>query len=425
MTAPLPDIGTNLARRFRLTRGRTERLCEPLAVEDYQLQSMPDCSPPKWHLAHTTWFFETFVLAPHGPGFRPHHPEFNFLFNSYYEAVGQRWPRPARGLLSRPTVAEVFAYRRSIDDQVLNLLETEDDQIFEAIAPLVELGMNHEEQHQELLLTDLKHAFEVEPTSPGLRRRPGDRPASDRARLDGVPGWVADRRPRRSRFRFRQRGPAHQVYLNAYRLASRAVTVGEYLAFIDDRGYSRPEFWLSDGWAARFQCGWNAPCTGRSPRTAGRCSHSRASVDSTRPNRSVTSASTRPMPTRVGPGARADRVRMGSRGCRHDVRGHFLDAGRFHPMPDPGTGQLFGDVWEWTASPYVGYRAIGRRRGRSASTTASSCATRWCSRAGRVSRRRAHPPDLSELLPARRPLAVLRLPARGTHEDGLRRPVPG
>src|SRR4051794_29999158 len=155
-----------LAAQYHEVRRLSERLCEPLEVEDYGLQSMPDCSPPKWHLAHTTWFFETFVLAPHEPGFRPHHPQFGYLFNSYYDAVGDRWPRPARGLLSRPTVAEVYAYRRAVDDRVAALIETADAATRAAVGPVLELGCHHEQQHQELLLTDLKHAFGLNPLRP-------------------------------------------------------------------------------------------------------------------------------------------------------------------------------------------------------------------------------------------------------------------
>src|SRR3954465_12346900 len=148
----IPVNRTSLAARYRAARDRTERLCAPLEPEDYQLQSMPDCSPPKWHLAHTARFFETFVLAPHAPRFEPFHPLYGYLFNSYYDAVGDRWPRPARGLLSRPTVAEVYAYRRAVDGQMLDLIETADGPTFAAVGPLIELGLNHEEQHQELLL---------------------------------------------------------------------------------------------------------------------------------------------------------------------------------------------------------------------------------------------------------------------------------
>src|SRR5262245_15327820 len=161
-----PVARTALAARYRAIRSRTERLCAPLQPDDYQLQSMPDCSPPKWHLAHTAWFFETFVLAPNEAGFRPFRPEFAYLFNSYYEAVGDRWPRPARGLLSRPTVAEVYAYRHAIDKRMLALLESVDERTLARMAPVVELGLNHEEQHQELLLTDLKHGLGLNPLRP-------------------------------------------------------------------------------------------------------------------------------------------------------------------------------------------------------------------------------------------------------------------
>src|SRR3954449_3742060 len=137
-----------LAARYHAARARTERLCAPLEPEDYQLQSMPECSPPKWHLAHTAWFFETFMLAPHAPRFQPFHPLYCYLFNSYYDAVGDRWPRPARGLLSRPIIAEVAAYRRAVDGQTLALIESADDRAYAAVAPLVGLGLNHEEQHQ-------------------------------------------------------------------------------------------------------------------------------------------------------------------------------------------------------------------------------------------------------------------------------------
>src|SRR3954467_6749391 len=163
---PAPVARAALAARYRATRGRTGRLCAQLEPEDYQLQSMPDCSPPKWHLAHTAWFFETFVLAPHAPSFRPFHPTYCFLFNSYYNAVGDRWPRPARGLLSRPTVAEVYAYRRAVDERMLALLESAADSTLARLHPIFELGLNHEEQHQELLLTDLKHAFGLNPLYP-------------------------------------------------------------------------------------------------------------------------------------------------------------------------------------------------------------------------------------------------------------------
>src|SRR5437588_4800140 len=213
-----------LAARYRATRARTERLCAPLEPDDYQLQSMPDCSPPKWHLAHTAWFFETFVLAPHAPGFRPYRPQFAYLFNSYYDAVGDRWPRPARGLLSRPTVAEVYAYPQAVDEQMLALLESAADRTLAALLPVFELGLNHEEQHQELLLTDLKHAFGLNPLRPHYA--PGEL----------VPGGIApplrwERHAPGVRrighegggFAFDNEGPVHSAYVNGFEIASRPV----------------------------------------------------------------------------------------------------------------------------------------------------------------------------------------------------------
>jgi ergothioneine biosynthesis protein EgtB len=354
MTAPLPDVGPDLARRYRVCRGRTDRLCDPLAVEDYQLQSMPDCSPPKWHLAHTTWFFETFVLALHAPGFRPYHPKFGYLFNSYYEAVGDRWPRPSRGLLSRPTVAEVFAYRRSVDDQMLGLLEAASDRTLAAIAPLVELGLNHEEQHQELLLTDLKHAFGLNPLRPAYA--PPASASGDSSRLDWTtyPAGLRTVGYDGNGFAFDNEGPRHRVYLNAYQLASRPVTVGEYRTFMEDGGYSRPEFWLSDGWAARQQHGWTAPLYWE--RTSDEWSvftlSGQRPLDSAEPVCHLSFYEADAYARWAG-----DRLptefEWEAAAAGHDVQGHFLDAGRFHPIP--GIHQMFGDVWVWTASPYVGY----------------------------------------------------------------------
>src|SRR4051812_28739521 len=256
--APVPR--TSLAARYRATRDRTEWLCAPLEPEDYQLQSMPECSPPKWHLAHTAWFFETFVLAPHAPRFRPFHPLYRYLFNSYYDAVGDRWPRPARGLLSRPAVAEVYAYRHAIDERTLALIESADEPTLAAIAPLVELGLNHEEQHQELLLTDLKHAFGLNPLRPRYAP-PVDSPRADAPPLEweyhaaGV-RWVGHDG---SGFAFDNEGPRHRVFVAAFEIASRPVTCDEFVRFVADGGYDRPELWLSDGWAARQRHGWAAP----------------------------------------------------------------------------------------------------------------------------------------------------------------------
>jgi ergothioneine biosynthesis protein EgtB len=350
-----PAARSALAARYRAIRARTERLCAPLEPDDYQLQSMPDCSPPKWHLAHTAWFFETFVLSPHAPGFRPYRPQFAYLFNSYYDAVGDRWPRPARGLLSRPTVTEVYAYRRAVDELVLALLEAADERTLAELVPIAELGLNHEEQHQELLLTDLKHAFGLNPL------RPHYAPPDEGPRAGATPaGW--ERHPCGVRwvghggagFAFDNEGPRHRVFVAAFEITSRPVNNGEYLRFVEDGGYDRPELWLSDGWAVRQRAGWSAPLywdrdgsgfalftlRGMRPFDPAEpvCHLSYYEADAYARWAGARLPTEFEWETAAGP---------------REVRGNFLDSGRLHPA---NNGSSFhGDVWAWTASPYIAY----------------------------------------------------------------------
>lgn len=344
-----------LAARYRVTRARTEKLCAPLEPDDYQLQSMPDCSPPKWHLAHTAWFFETFILAPRAPGYRPFHPQFCYLFNSYYEAVGDRWPRPSRGLLSRPTIAEVYAYRRAIDEGMLALLESAPHRPIAELVPVVELGLNHEEQHQELLLTDLKHAFGLNPL------RPQYAPPGEGSRADATPTdwefhsagvrWVGHGG---AGFAFDNEGPRHRVFVPAFTFASRPVNNGEYLRFVEDGGYDRPELWLSDGWAARQSAGWSAPhywqrdgsgfalFTLRGMRT----------LDAAEPVCHLSYYEADAYARWAGARLPTEFEWEAAAGPR-EVRGNFLDSGGFHPVNSGNS--YYGDVWVWTASPYVSY----------------------------------------------------------------------
>ncbi len=245
-----------LTERYRAIRAATESLCAPLAIEDYQLQSMPDCSPPKWHLAHTTWFFETFALASQSP----FHPRFGFLFNSYYEAVGERWPRSQRGLLSRPTVAEVYAYRASVDERIPQLIEEADSKTLELLAPILEIGFQHEQQHQELLLTDLKHAFGLNPLRPAYSStQSSTRLETKKLEWHSLAPGLHGVGHEAEGFAFDNEGPRHRVFLEAFRIASRTVTNEEYFEFVEAGGYDRPEYWLADGWAARQRSNWTAP----------------------------------------------------------------------------------------------------------------------------------------------------------------------
>jgi len=349
VTPPHPT----LADRYRAIRSATVELCAPLEIEDYQLQSMPEASPPKWHLAHTTWFFERFVLAGVVPDFRPHHPEFDFLFNSYYDSVGERHPRGARGLLSRPTVAEVLRYRREIDEQMLALV----DRLTPELAGLVELGLNHEQQHQELLLTDLKHAFGLNPLQPAYAAGvPVESSIPSPLRWKSFPAGVQSLGHDGVGFAFDNELPRHRIFLEAFEIASRLVTAGEYLAFIDDGGYRRPQFWLADGWGECLRHGWQAPLYWSKNPGGWRVFTLRGAVelDPYRPVCHVSfyeaDAFARWADARLPTEGEWESASFG-----REVACNFAESAEFHPVADSGHGQYFGDAWEWTASPYVAY----------------------------------------------------------------------
>jgi ergothioneine biosynthesis protein EgtB len=355
-----PALAESLAARYAAVRAATERLCEPLEAEAYQLQPAPEASPAKWHLAHTSWFFETFLLGPHAPGYEPFHPAFAYLFNSYYESVGSRHPRPERGLLSRPTVAEVYRYRAHVDAAMGEWLTARGDLPAEAAA-VVELGLSHEQQHQELILTDLKLALSRNPLTPVYRPAPAGPEVAPPGPADWVrfPGGLVEVGHDGGGFAFDNEGPRHKVYLRPFALASRLVTAGEYRAFVADGGYTRPELWLSDGWAARTAHDWQHPLYWH--RDGDRC-------------RAFTLAGLRDVADgepvcHVGyyeadafarwAGARLPTEaewEVAAAGQNPDA-GHFADDGHYHPRPatDGGLSQLFGDCWEWTASPYAAY----------------------------------------------------------------------
>lgn len=367
-----PSPTLSLSSRYRTVRARTTGLAEPLSPEDCALQSMPDASPVKWHLGHTSWFFETFVLADALPDHRPFRDAFRVLFNSYYVAVGPRHPRPERGLLSRPALDEVLAYRRHVDAAMATLFEHHPDRAAAAGA-LIELGLNHEEQHQELILTDLKHLLSRNPLAPVYRAdaaTPSNGAAPPPAGWRRLPEGVRRIGYAGPDFCFDNEQPAHRAFVGAVDIADRAVTCGEYLAFIRDGGYDRSDLWLSEGWDTVRRDGWRAPqywhCDGNPAEADGWQSFTLGGLRPVDPAEPVTHVSYYEadafarwagarLPTEAEWEAATDGI---------PVAGNFLDSGRRHPAPldaagAPG-GQLFGDVWEWTSSsyaPYPGFRA--------------------------------------------------------------------
>lgn len=264
LSRPITQAASALRDKFREVRAASLALAAPLSAEDQCIQSMPDASPTKWHLAHTTWFFETVLLQPHAVGYRAFDTRFHCLFNSYYEALGPRHPRPQRGLLTRPSVDEVHAYRSHVDEAVLALLDGDiGDQDWAAIEPIVTLGLHHEQQHQELLLTDILHALSCNPLLPAYK--PASGPALRLAALPPAmrllprPGGVVQVGHEGQGFAFDNETPRHAALLQPYAIADRLVNCGDYAQFIADGGYQRPELWLSDGWAAVQAQGWRHP----------------------------------------------------------------------------------------------------------------------------------------------------------------------
>jgi len=359
-----------LLARYRSVRAKTEALCAPLGAEDMALQSMPEASPVKWHLAHTTWFFELFVLAPARAGYAPFDPSFASLFNSYYRALGEPFPRGKRGLLSRPGVEEVMRYRRHVDGAITDVLCQDDG----PLAAVVELGLHHEQQHQELILTDLKHAFAQSPLRPAYRSaatgsevaREVVAPAAGAATPD-QPGWltapggIASIGHAGAGFAFDNEGPRHRRWLEPFAVATRLVTNEEWLAFIDDGGYRRPELWLSDGFDVAEREGWDAPlywerdASGWSLFTL----EGMRPLDPAEPVCHVSFYEADAFARWVGarlPGE--DEWEVVARSA--PVEGNLLESGLLHPAPalttsPSGPRQLFGDVWEWTRSPYTAY----------------------------------------------------------------------
>ena len=352
-----------LARRLADTRAFSEALCEPLTAEDMGLQACPEVSPPRWHLAHTTWFFETFILKPFAPGYKPSDDRFEYLFNSYYNGVGEQYPRPQRHLLSRPGNEAVRAWRASVDEAMQALLTGPD--VAGEVADLVALGIEHEQQHQELLVTDLKFSFSHNPLAPVYRPRQDSDAQAPPLRWHEYPGGLTELGADPAEgFCFDNETPRHRQWLEPFALASRPATCGEYLAFIEDGGYQRPELWLSDGWAWLKEQGAQAPLywdlDGDTP--AHYTLAGRRPINPQEPvahlNYYEADAFARWSGKRLPTEAEWEHAaaRLSAATATH---AGFVDSRRFHPgvagADSQGPAQMFGDVWEWTASAYLPY----------------------------------------------------------------------
>lgn len=399
--------GQTLLQDYVRVRAQSERLCAPLEIEDYGVQPMADASPPKWHLAHTSWFFETFLLKPFASDYRPFHARYEYLFNSYYNGVGEQFPRAKRGNLSRPTVTEVLAYRCHVDEAMADLLShpATDEALLEVERRTV-LGLNHEQQHQELLVTDLKFNFGHNPlvpvyasTLPVVAAEGSKEPLTFTPHSGGLKPIGARAQ---DGFHFDNESPAHQVFLAPFKLANRVVTCAEYLAFMADGGYQTPSLWLSDGWAWVNGRGIEAPLYWRlndgewwEYRLSGLAPVA-GSLPVTHLSAYEADAYARWAGCRLPTEAEWEVMAAGL-----DRSGNFVESGMFHPLglsagseaKGPASAQraptpaaLFGDVWEWTSSaygPYPGYRpaegALGEYNGKFMSNQlvlrGGSCAT--------------------------------------------------
>lgn len=345
----------SMTARFRQVRQQTLALCRDLSAEDLMLQSMPDASPGKWHLAHASWFFEQFVLG-RDPAYRPRDPAWNYLFNSYYQSVGPMHARPQRGLLSRPSLDEVRGYRQYIDDAVSELLNRDDDP---ELAALVELGLQHEQQHQELLLTDIKHAFWCNPLQPAYRAALANPVKAKTLPLRFVDGreGIIEIGHRGDGFAFDNETPRHRSLLQPHALANRLVTNAEYLAFVREGGYREPGLWLSDGWAIVQREGWQHPIYWQDDLVSEFTLAGVRELDLHEPVCHLSyyeaEAFARWAGARLPTEAEWESATEGVA-----IDGNLQDEQRFQPRAASGDAallQLYGDVWEWTASPYINY----------------------------------------------------------------------
>jgi ergothioneine biosynthesis protein EgtB len=374
-----PRVADALTARFDEVRAYTECLASPLTPEDQTVQSMPDVSPTKWHRAHVTWFFETFLLAEHENDFVPFSDEYGFLFNSYYESVGPRYQRQNRGLISRPGAHEVGEYRRNVNERVREVLSTLDEGALLKAAPVVELGFHHEQQHQELMLMDIKHVLSLNPMRPIYGgSRSSDAPPDALSWIDDPGGFVEVGHDGPD-FAFDNEAPRHRVWLEPFRIADRLITNGEWLEFMVDGGYVRHELWLSDGWAHVKQHGWAAPLYW-------------VEIDGEWYEHTLNG--TWPLNPAL-PVSHVSYYEADAYAAWADARlpseaewEHVVARGA-QDLPPGRCVKRSGTAGSGRPRRTTRIRGTARQRGRSVSTTASSCRIRWCCVADRLSRLQA------------------------------------
>jgi len=382
--------------RYETVRQQTEALCEPLSIEDYVVQSMPEVSPTKWHLAHTSWFFETFLLKPYKKGYREFDPDFSYLFNSYYNTIGDRHCRQNRGLLSRPTVREICDYRRHVDEHMCNLAVSSNIAHPEGIASLLEIGINHEQQHQELMLTDIKHVFWVNPLRPAyLERATPEKTEGTASEWITVIGGLREIGHDGVGFAFDNEGPLHKEYIAPFEIASRLVTNGEFKRFILAGGYQKPEYWLSLGWATVQSEQWRAPLYWLESHGEWH-GHTLGGLRPILDNEPVCHISL----FEADAFARWAGVRLPTESeweIASDLadlaQGAFVESGTFHPgiaEDRPGLQQMFGEVWQWTGSAYSPYPGYSPSKGALGEYNGKFMCNQYVLRGGSVATSRTH-----------------------------------
>jgi ergothioneine biosynthesis protein EgtB len=360
---------------YQSVRQATEQLAEHLSAEDQNLQSMPEASPIKWHRAHTSWFFEAFLLKPHSAGYAEFDEHYTYLFNSYYNGIGRQFPRPSRGLISRPTINQVRDYRVHVDQAMTDLIRNMDHDRLQTLAPLILLGLNHEQQHQELMVTDLKHAFSKNPIAPAWTDLPVPTGTASSLTWHRVEGGLIELGSDQDRFCFDNETPRHQVFVADFELASRPASCAEYLEFMADDGYSRSELWLADGWDWIGRKNISAPLYWHladnhwSLYTLG----GDREIDPDEPICHISFHEAFAFANWAGARLPTE-AEWELASADVSLSGHFADTGRLHPISPscaPGLQQMFGDIWEWTASsyaPYPGFKpaagAVGEYNGK-------------------------------------------------------------